>query len=100
MFVKAGQIGVLYENLKDAIEGKEGKAKYDGYTSCPLVTGYGSCIMAEFDYDLQPLETFPSWFDQSKEHLSMYLMKKDVMPALYWHAMMKLVLFLLLQTLI
>ena len=34
---------------------------YDGYTSCPLVTGTKSCILAEFDFQAppQPLETFP-----------------------------------------
>lgn len=38
--------------------------QYDGYTSCPLVTGYGKLVLAEFDFHGQPLETFP--FDQSK----------------------------------
>ena len=33
--------------------------QYDGYTSCPLVTSYGKCILAEFDYGAQPLETMP-----------------------------------------
>src|SRR5690606_11415789 len=55
---------------------------YDGYTSCPLVTGYGRLILAEFDYELNPQETFP--FDQSKERLSMYLLKKHVLPYIYW----------------
>ena len=38
--------------------------QYDGYTSCPLVTGYDKCILAEFDFTASPLETFP--FDQGK----------------------------------
>ena len=38
--------------------------QYDGYTSCPLITGYGKTILAEFDFDAAPLETFP--FDQGK----------------------------------
>ena len=25
--------------------------KYNGYSSCPLVTGYGKMVLAEFDYD-------------------------------------------------
>ena len=42
-------------------------AQYDGYTSCPIVTGKNTCILAEFDFQAppQPLETFP--FDQGKE---------------------------------
>lgn len=48
----------------------------------PLVTGYRTCILAEFDYDLKPLETFP--FDQRKERYSAFIMKKDLMAPLYW----------------
>ena len=51
------------------------------------MTGYNRVILAEFDYNAQPLETFP--FDQSKERLSMYLMKADVMPFLYWNVMLR-----------
>jgi uncharacterized protein len=54
---------------------------------CPLVTGYGKLVMAEFDYDLKPQETFP--FDQSKERLSMYLIKKHLLPQLYWNGMLR-----------
>ena len=60
---------------------------YDGYTSCPLVTGYDSMVLAEFDYDKQPAETFP--FDQSKERFSMFMLKKFGLPNLYWHGMLK-----------
>lgn len=60
---------------------------YTGYTSCPLVTGYGKLVLAEFDYSLQPCETFP--VDQSKERRSMYHLKKDVMPPMYWHGLIK-----------
>ena len=38
--------------------------QYDGYTSCPLITGFGKTILAEFDFNAQPLETFP--IDQGK----------------------------------
>ncbi|KAM9570420.1 sulfide:quinone oxidoreductase, mitochondrial-like isoform 2-T2 [Salvelinus alpinus] len=62
-------------------------AAYDGYTSCPLVTSYSTVILAEFDYSGQPLETFP--IDQSKERWTMYYMKADVMPPLYWHGLLK-----------
>ncbi len=60
---------------------------YNGYTSCPLVTGYGRLILAEFDYDKNPDETF--WFDQSKERYSMYLLKKIGLPILYWSGILK-----------
>jgi sulfide:quinone oxidoreductase len=78
---------VLVANLLAQIAGKGPEAAYDGYTSCPLVTGYGRLILAEFDYDGNPVETFP--FDQAKERLSMYIMKKHLLPAMYWHGMMR-----------
>ena len=62
-------------------------ATYDGYTSCPLITGRGKLILAEFDYTGNPAETFP--FDQSKERLSMYILKKYGLPRLYWQGMLK-----------
>jgi sulfide:quinone oxidoreductase len=55
---------------------------YTGYTSCPLLTGYGKLVLAEFDYNNQPMETFP--FDQSKERWSMYMLKKEILPRMYW----------------
>lgn len=81
------QAPVLASNLINLIEGMELVAKYDGYTSCPLVTGYGKVIMAEFDYDGKPAETFP--FDQSKERYSMWLVKAHLLPKLYWYGMLK-----------
>ncbi len=81
------QAKVLAENLLAAREGRELPARYDGYTACPIVTGYGKLVLAEFDYDLNLKETFP--FDQSKERYSMYLMKKRGLPLLYWQGMMR-----------
>jgi len=81
------QVPALVENLIHANQGESLLAKYDGYTSCPLVTGYDSLIMAEFGYDLKPQETFP--FDQNKERYSMYLVKRYVLPQLYWNGMLK-----------
>lgn len=81
------QAPVLVENLDAQIRGKIPFKNYDGYTSCPLVTGYGKLILAEFDYDKQPKETFP--FDQSRERYSMYLLKAYGLPQIYWHGMLK-----------
>jgi hypothetical protein len=61
--------------------------QYDGYTSCPLVTGFGKCILAEFDFDGKPLETLP--IDQGKERRLSYILKKDVMPSMYWNMLIK-----------
>jgi sulfide:quinone oxidoreductase len=81
------QAPVVVANLAASIRGEPLAASYDGYTSCPLVTGYGKLVLAEFDYDQKPAETFP--FDQSKERRSMYLLKKYGLPAMYWHVMLR-----------
>ncbi len=78
---------VLVANLLAAMKGGKPAARYDGYTSCPLVTGYGKVILAEFDYNLNPRETFP--FDQAKERYSMYLLKRYVLPVIYWKGLVK-----------
>lgn len=80
------QAPVLVRNLLAMKSGQPLPASYDGYTACPLVTGYGRLVMAEFDYDLTPQETFP--FDQSKERRSMYLVKAYGLPPMYWHGIM------------
>lgn len=81
------QAPVVARNLLAARRGQPMPAIYDGYTSCPLVTGYGKLILAEFDYQKQPRETFP--VDQSQERWSMWLLKRYLLPALYWHGMLK-----------
>lgn len=81
------QSPVLVENLLSVINDKPLTASYDGYTSCPLVTGYDSMVLAEFDYDKRPAESFP--FDQSQERFTMMLLKSFGLPALYWHGMLK-----------
>ena len=81
------QAPILVDNLVAALDGNPPAGQYDGYTSCPVVTGYGKLIMAEFDYEGNPKETFP--FDQRKERLSMYLVKKYILPRLYWNGMLR-----------
>lgn len=81
------QAWVVVDNLVAALQQRDRGSRYDGYTACPLVTGYGRLVMAEFDYELRPRETFP--FDQSKERYSMYLLKKHGLPLLYWQGMLR-----------
>ena len=81
------QAPVLVANLLAVRAGKEPSAKYDGYASCPLVTGYGKLILAEFDYDGNPAESFP--FDQTKERFSMYMLKLHGLPEIYWNGMLR-----------
>ncbi len=81
------QAPVLVDNLMATMAGQPTESRYDGYTSCPVVTGYDSLILAEFDYDKRPAETFP--FNQAQERFSMMMLKKHALPNLYWHGMLK-----------
>lgn len=72
---------------------KELNASYNGYSSCPLVTGYGKMVLAEFDYDnnFTPDPSLKQMlvFDSSKEHWRLWMLKKYMLPYLYWSKMMK-----------
>jgi sulfide:quinone oxidoreductase len=66
-------------------------AAYEGYSSCPLVTGYGKMVLAEFKYNnVRDSDPFLSKFvDTTKENYSMWILKKFGLPYLYWNRMMK-----------
>lgn len=81
------QAPVTTSNIMAYLGGSSLPKAYDGYTSCPLVTGYGSLILAEFDYDKQPMESFP--FNQAEERYSMYALKAYGLPKMYWHGMLR-----------
>lgn len=81
------QVPVLVKNLIALIEHRSMTGKYSGYGSCPLTVGYGKLVLAEFGYDNKIMETFP--FDQAKPRRSMWLLKKYILPWLYWHKILK-----------
>jgi sulfide:quinone oxidoreductase len=81
------QVPVLVKNLIASMRHSTLTEKYSGYGSCPLTVGYGKLVLAEFGYDNKVMETFP--FDQSKPRRSMWLLKKYVLPWLYWHKILK-----------
>lgn len=81
------QAPVTVANIVSYRAGAPLAARYDGYASCPLVTGYGRLILAEFGYDGRIMESFP--FDQSKERYSMWALKTHGLPSMYWHGMLR-----------
>jgi sulfide:quinone oxidoreductase len=81
------QAPVLVQNLLAMMNNGSLAAKYNGYSCCPLITGYGKTIMAEFDYDGNPYPSFP--LDPTQERYSMWLLKRNVLPWVYWNRMLK-----------
>ncbi|MEB3826190.1 NAD(P)/FAD-dependent oxidoreductase [Phormidium sp. CCY1219] len=82
------QAPVVAENLLNFLGSQPLSAHYDGYTCCPLITGYDKTVMAEFDgYNARPTSSFP--LNPAKERWVMWVMKKHVLPWVYWNRMLK-----------
>lgn len=67
------QAPVVVDNILKLIKGKTADNKsYQGYSSCPLVTGYGKMVLAEFNYKNEftpdPKLKMMLIGDSSKEH--------------------------------
>ena len=60
------QVPVVADNLIAETAGRTPTAAYNGYTSCPMVTGYGKAMLIEFDYDGTLIPSFP-FIDPLKE---------------------------------
>lgn len=80
------QYKVLVDNLISAMEGKELKAKYDGYTVCPIITGIGKVMLAEFDWSMKPKPSFP--LDPTKERYIWWLLKAYILKPMTQYGML------------
>ncbi|MEW6766372.1 MAG: FAD/NAD(P)-binding oxidoreductase [Pseudomonadota bacterium] len=76
------QAPIAAENLVSLIEGKPLERQYDGYTSCPLVTGIGKAALVEFGYDLNLVQTFP-FVDQAKPSWAWWALDLYAIKPLY-----------------
>ena len=88
------QAPVVVNNMIHLIElQKLGSKTYDGYSSCPFITGYGKMVLAEFDYTkkFKPDPKLKQLLikDSSKEHWRLWILKKYILPYLYWSKMLK-----------
>lgn len=88
------QVPVVVDNLMRLIQKQEATNKsYTGYSSCPLVTGYGKMVLAEFNYKNEfipdPKLKQILVFSSHKEHWRLWMLKKHLLPYLYWSKMMK-----------
>ena len=88
------QAPIVVDNICKLIKmEKADNRSYNGYSSCPLVTGYGKMTLAEFDYNgsfiPDPKLKQMLIFDSSKEHWRLWMFKKFGLPYLYWNKMLK-----------
>ncbi len=88
------QVPIVVDNISKMIQDQEANNNsYDGYSSCPLITGYGKMVLAEFDYNNNftpdPKLKQMLIFNSAKEHWRLWMLKKYGLPYLYWNKMMK-----------
>jgi len=77
------QVPVVEDHLIAAIEGREGSAVYNGYTSCPLITRVGRAMLVEFDYNNNLTPSFPGVIAPLEELWISWLMKEVALKATY-----------------
>lgn len=86
------QAPVVVDNLVKLMEGRAAdNQNYQGYSSCPLITGYGKMVLAEFGYGNKRMSDplISTFVDTTKERYSMWLLKKYGLPFMYWNLMLK-----------
>jgi sulfide:quinone oxidoreductase len=88
------QVPVVVDNIMKMLNHEPASNKgYEGYSSCPLITGYGKMVLAEFNYknEFTPDPKLKGMLirDSSKEHWRLWILKKYILPYLYWNKMMK-----------
>ncbi len=81
------QAPVVVENIISFFNQQKLEKEYHGYSACPIPTQYGKLMLAEFDYSNKPTMTFP--FDQAKPRWTMWMLKKYILPWLYWNKILK-----------
>lgn len=83
------QSKVLANNLAAVLDGREPRARYDGYTVCPFTVSRSTVVFAEFDdrYHLKP--TVPFWRTLSRERRLSWLFDRRILPWVYWHMILK-----------
>lgn len=83
----------LIENIMCAINGKELEARFDGHSTCHIVSGHNKSLLIDFSYETEPLPglyPFPvvGPFPLLKESTFNYL-GKLAFKWIYWNIMLK-----------
>ncbi len=81
------QVPVVVANLEAAIGGTDAALHYSGYASCPLITGYGRVVLAEFVYGRRVQPSLP--WDSTRERRSAWWLKTRFLPWMYWRRLLK-----------
>lgn len=77
------QSPVAVDHLVADITGAASDARYDGYTSCPLITRIGRAMLVEFDYKDNLVPSFPGVIAPLEELWITWLMKEVALKPTY-----------------
>ena len=77
------QVPVAVDHLVATIEGKQSTSRYDGYTSCPLITRIGRAMLVEFDYENNLVPSFPGVIAPLEELWISWIMKEVALKPTY-----------------
>ncbi len=77
------QVPVVEDQIVSLIAGTEPTERYDGYTSCPLITRVGRAMLIEFDYNNNLVPSFPGVIAPLEELWISWLMKEVALKATY-----------------
>ncbi|NRR30454.1 NAD(P)/FAD-dependent oxidoreductase [Oxalobacteraceae bacterium] len=84
------QAPVVAHNVLAALGEAVGSARYDGYGACPLTVERGKIVLAEFNYGGKLAPSLPGWLiDGTRPSRLAWLLKRRVLPPLYWQGMLK-----------
>ncbi len=77
-------VPVVEDQLVAQLQGKEGTAFYNGYTSCPLITRVGRAMLVEFDYNNNLTPSFPGIIAPLEELWMSWLIKEIGLKPTYY----------------
>lgn len=77
------QVPVVVDGIVAAIDGREVKELYNGYTSCPMITKVGRAMLIEFDYNNNLTPSFPGIIAPLEELWISWLMKEVALKPTY-----------------
>jgi len=78
------QLPVVTSNICDLINNVTPSAKWDGYTSCPMILDVGHAMLWEFNYSLKPVTALPfEVVDPLKESKLAWHMEETFLRPIY-----------------
>ncbi|MCV2876494.1 NAD(P)/FAD-dependent oxidoreductase [Rhodobacteraceae bacterium XHP0102] len=77
------QVPVVEDQILSILTETEATERYNGYTSCPLITRIGRAMLVEFDYNNDLVPSFPGLIAPLEELWISWLMKEVALKATY-----------------